>query len=115
MARKNLAPCSVHGCPELTRKNRCEKHEREADRKRGTATERGYGHRWAKIRKSYLERHPFCQDPEGCIAKATDVHHIDGAGPLGDNSDRNLRSLCKHHHDVRTSRDQPGGWNRRDW
>jgi 5-methylcytosine-specific restriction enzyme A len=112
--RKALAPCSVSGCPTLTRNNRCPDHEREADRKRGTASERGYDHNWQKIRKSYLERHPFCEVAEGCIAPATDVDHIDNMGPRGDNSDRNLMALCHSHHSRKTSRETPGGWNRRD-
>lgn len=111
--RKRLAPCTVQGCPTLTRTNRCPEHEREADLKRGTAAERGYDGRWRKIRADYLKRHPFCQDPEGCIEKATDVHHIDGAGPFGDNSDTNLEGLCHAHHSKRTAVEQPGGWNAR--
>jgi 5-methylcytosine-specific restriction enzyme A len=114
VSRKALAPCSVSGCPTLTRTNRCEKHEREADLKRGTSVERGYDHRWRKVRAAFIRANPVCQDPEGCIADATDVDHIDGEGPRGDNSPENLRSLCHHHHSRRTAEDQPGGWNLRD-
>lgn len=110
--RKHLAPCTVPGCPTLTRQSRCPEHAREADRKRGTAAQRGYGSEWRKIRKNYLARFPFCQDPEGCIERATDVHHIDGGGPLGDNSDENLEALCHAHHSRRTIREQPGGFVR---
>ena len=109
--RKHLAPCAVHGCPELTRQHKCAKHRAESEAKRGTATERGYGTEWKQIRASYLERHPYCQDPEGCIARATDVHHLDGEGPFGDNSDSNLEGLCHTHHSQRTAAEQPGGWN----
>ncbi len=116
MTRKSLSTCVVKGCPTLTRDSKCPEHRREADRKRGTASERGYGYEWRKIRKAYLERHPICQDREGCIAPATDVDHIDGEGPFGDNSDENLRALCHSHHSRRTARDQKGGWNRpQDW
>lgn len=112
--RKALAPCSVSGCPTLTKNNRCPDHEREADRKRGTASERGYDHNWAKIANAYRQLHPFCEDPSGCIEIGVAVDHIDGEGPSGDNSDKNLRNLCKRHHDQRTARDQSGGWNRRE-
>lgn len=111
MARKSLSPCSVKGCPTLTRSSRCTEHEREADRKRGTSSERGYDYAWSKIREAYLAKHPFCEDPEGCIAASTDVHHRDGSGPRGDNSDANLEALCHEHHSRRTAQDQKGGWN----
>jgi 5-methylcytosine-specific restriction enzyme A len=94
--------------------NRCEKHEQAADLKRGTAAERGYGSDWRKIRRVYLQRHPYCQDAEGCINPATDVHHLHGLGPKGDNSDASLQALCHSHHSKITSQEQPGGWNRRD-
>ena len=35
--------CPVLGCFELTAGGRCTKHTREADKARGTRTERGYG------------------------------------------------------------------------
>jgi hypothetical protein len=43
------------------------------------------------------------------------VDHIDGLGPLGPlgHDPTNLRSMTKGHHDKRTARDQPGGWNRK--
>ena len=51
-------PCPKAGCPTLinTGERYCPTHQREADRARGTTTERGYGHthqveraRWAAI------------------------------------------------------------------
>jgi ribose 1,5-bisphosphokinase PhnN len=49
----------------------------------------------------------------GCVAKATDVDHIDGEGPLGPRGHdwTNLRALCHSHHSKRTARDQPGGFS----
>jgi 5-methylcytosine-specific restriction enzyme A len=91
-------------------KHKCDKHSREADRRRGTATERGYGTEWRKIRKAYLQRHPYCEDAEGCIAPATDVHHLHGLGPKGDNSDASLQALCHSHHSRITAREQGGAW-----
>ena len=110
--RKALSPCSVKGCPTLTRNNRCPEHEREADLKRGTAAERGYDATWRKTRKVFLHQHPYCQDRAGCINPATDVHHIDGLGPLGPqgHDHGNLMALCHEHH-SRITAAEVGGWN----
>ncbi len=112
-----LRICVEPGCPELTDSTRCERHRkakrRAQDRRRPTANARGYDARWQRTRAEHLRLHPMCMDPEGCIQPATDVDHIDGLGPLGPrgHDHENLRSLCAHHHHVRTAKDQPGGWN----
>jgi 5-methylcytosine-specific restriction endonuclease McrA len=56
----------------------CAKHapqfaEQDQDR-RGTATERGYGSRWARYRLQFLREHSVCAC--GCGHAATDVDHI---------------------------------------
>jgi hypothetical protein len=69
--------------------------------------------RWRRVRRAYIAAHPICQDPSGCTAQATDVHHLDGqglAGPRAYDWD-NLQALCHSHHSQRTAREQPGGWN----
>jgi len=110
--RKSLAPCSVKGCPTLSRQNRCDAHRKAAEAKRGSSAERGYGTDWRKVRTIYLTRFPYCQDKAGCINPATDVHHIHGEGPRGDNSDESLQALCHSHHSKQTAQHQPGGFVR---
>ena len=92
MSRPPLRPCPVPYCRRLIRapQRRCREHETQADRSRGTATERGYTSvRWRVFRDSWLERHPWCGDrllgsnPQHsrCVQlkqrrRATDVDHI---------------------------------------
>lgn len=51
-----------------------------------------------------LKREPFCRRcrREGKYIPATDVHHIDGSGPRGNNSFSNLEPLCHSHHSAET-------------
>lgn len=79
---------------------------------RPSSSRRGYGTHWRRVRASYLRRHPICEE-DGCEADAVDVDHIDGSGPRGDNSDANLRALCKPHHSSKTVK-HDGGFGRRD-
>jgi len=46
---------------------------------------------------------------------ATEVHHLDGGGPLGSRGldETNLQALCKEHHSVVTAQMQPGGFFRK--
>ena len=95
--------CNQNGCTILIPSGQpyCEKHKKEIkkyhderyDKKRGTATERGYDRRWQKVRKMYLSRHPFCEQcsKDSIITTAYLVHHIDG-------SKDNFMSLCKNCH-----------------
>ena len=110
--------CATPGCPALTTSTRCEQHRkakrRAEDKRRPNARERGYDSKWQATRAFYLRHNPICQYPEGCIARATDVDHLDGQGPNGPRGHDwdNLRGLCHRHHSQRTARDQPGGWHR---
>ena len=74
-----------------------------ADRWRGSAAERGYNHRWAKARVTFLHRNPLCI---GCLAMskteaATIVDHVD---PHHGDPDKfwdtsMWQACCKWHHD----------------
>lgn len=84
---------------------------------RPNAAARGYGSRWQAIRKRYLAAHPHCEC-EDCLRlpfeqrpPATDVDHIDGSGPFGDNTDANLCAMAHGHHSRKTVR-QDGGFGR---
>jgi 5-methylcytosine-specific restriction protein A len=90
--------CPEPGCPHLAP---CPTHRPDTSRPDSTA--RGYDRHWARIRGSYLRRHPDCEQP-GCDLPATEVHHIDGHGPTGNNTDPNLMALCKSHHSRATGR-----------
>jgi 5-methylcytosine-specific restriction protein A len=108
--------CAEPGCPTLTDQTRCETHRKQKrraeDQRRPSARARGYDTKWERTRRNYLAAFPICQHSAGCLNPAVDVHHIDGAGPLGDRGHdwSNLQGLCKPHHSKVTATDQPGGW-----
>lgn len=110
--------CSVPGCPTIHDGpgSRCIEHTREADKRRGTATERGYtgkGHR--AFRNGVLNRDPICVLCEVRQATVADHHPRSRkeleALALNPNDPAFGRGLCKHCHDTETARHQPGGWN----
>jgi 5-methylcytosine-specific restriction enzyme A len=80
------------------------------DRGRPNATDRGYDHKWRRTRGRYLKHHETCEHP-GCRAPATDVHHLDGQGPLGSAGHKwdNLQALCHEHHSRLTAVETPAG------
>ena len=102
-----LRACSV--CGALSDQGRCEQH-RPVDN-RESSYRRGYDGSWGRIKRRYRREHPICET-EGCDEPSVDVHHIDGRGPRGDNSDANLMALCKRHHSRITVLEQ-GGFGRR--
>ncbi|UVI33719.1 HNH endonuclease [Paenibacillus spongiae] len=112
-------PCSKVGCSELTRSRYCEEHAKlewqRSDRERGSAAQRGYGHRWRLARESYLREHPLCIYcmKEVRVNAATVIDHIK---PHKGNKvlfwDRNnWQPLCKSHHDKKTARYDGGFGN----
>lgn len=103
MPHRPLSYCTwPGGCSNKVVSGRCPEHKRKYERDRGSASKRGYGREWQRIRDDYLDRHPFCEAEEGCTELATQVDHIDGGGPRGDNSDANLQALCARHHSKKT-------------
>jgi 5-methylcytosine-specific restriction enzyme A len=102
-------------CTALVAKGRCPDCSSEADRDRGTATQRGYnsaGHR--RFRRAVLARDIFCVLGCGSMATVAD-HYPDSRRELveqGLNPDDPARGrgLCKPCHDSQTSQHQPGGW-----
>ncbi|MGF7163146.1 5-methylcytosine-specific restriction endonuclease McrA [Rhodoligotrophos appendicifer] len=73
------------------------------DQRRGSATDRGYGAAWRRLRARHLSQHPLCVFCEkmGRIEAATVVDHR--TAHKGDHmlmfDPGNLQSLCKVHHD----------------
>ncbi len=71
--------CGEPGCPGLAYKGpyceRCEGKRGYKGGKRLSASKRGYGRRWQKLRRRKLELDPWC---EICQEReATIVHHLD--------------------------------------
>jgi 5-methylcytosine-specific restriction protein A len=112
--------CSRTGCPQPAApgRSRCPTHDTQADRDRGTATERGYttrGHR--AFRAQVLHRDPICVLCHLRVATVADHWPLSrrelleqGANP---NDPAAGRGLCKPCHDRATARHQPGGWANR--
>ena len=98
--------CSRPGCPRL---DPCPDHRagRRDGPNRPTASARGYDATWRRRRAQYLAEHSLCER-DGCGKPAVDIHHLDGEGPAGDNSDANLQALCHPHHSTLTSHDRRG-------
>lgn len=91
--------CAEPGCHYLVRHGpRCPAHDpgRTADT-RPAASRRGYGARWRHTRTRYLRHHPDCAV---CGDRATQVHHLDGQGPLAPagHAPDNLQALCHSCH-----------------
>lgn len=121
-----LTVCSTKGCPEITSGGRCPHCDREADKRRGTATERGYTGRGHRIgfRRAVLRRDPTCvctdtshNHPVPCGQPSTDADHHPlskrelVARGLDPNDPRYGRGLCHSCHGSSTAQHQPGGWN----
>lgn len=112
MARKPLRPCRHPGCVELTREGWCPRHRPKYQRRDSAEY-----HDWYllpiwtnDLRPAQLLREPFCREcaKRGVRTPATVVDHI---RPFrGDwalfTDPANHQSLCKHHHDQKTAREQ---------
>ena len=108
MPYRPKVPCKQPGCAALVEPGMqyCEKHlplHPEATRSAG---KRGYGSRWQRESKQFLQSHPLCAVcmKQGRYTKATVVDHI--IPRRGDPKlfwDRsNWQSLCKPCHDRKT-------------
>jgi 5-methylcytosine-specific restriction enzyme A len=74
---------------------------------RGSAAQRGYGHKWRQYRIGYLRSHPLCRSCEskGRLTSATIVDHIkDHRGDVRLFWDpNNHQPMCKRCHDAKTA------------
>ena len=106
MPRKPAKPCAYPGCPNLTEKRYCPKHERLASKqyeqygRDSAAHAERYGRKWRKIRDIYLQSHPLCEEclKEGRYTKATLVHHKKPLADGGTNNRENLMAMCDSCH-----------------
>ena len=105
--RSNI-PCKHPGCAALIPHGQmyCDEHKQLHKNDRAYASERGYGAKWQRERRKFLDSNPFCVKcyEEGHITMATVVDHI--KPHRGDQKlfwDRgNWQPLCEHHHNVKT-------------
>ena len=101
-------PCCTPRCHKMaTKRGKCEDHQPEAwvSSKGKTAEERGYGHKWKKIRKQALVRDGYlCQEclKSGLLTVATDVDHIINKAQGGTDALSNLQCLCHPCHKIKT-------------
>lgn len=73
--------------------------------------QRGYDHRWDKLRKLILARDKFlCQAclAKGRVARGNHVDHIVPKAKGGTDDTGNLQVLCAPCHDAKTTRDNGG-------
>jgi 5-methylcytosine-specific restriction protein A len=75
-----------------------------------SARERGYSWRWEKVRAIWLKRNPICVMcyRDGRIEPATVVDHIvpHKGNQLLMWNEKNLQSLCAHHHNSEKKRQE---------
>lgn len=108
MPYKPKVPCKHPGCAELVEPGTkyCEKHKALHPEEVRSAAKRGYGRKWQKASREYLQAHPLCVlcMNEGRFVKATVVdHRIPHRGNSQLFWDRgNWQPLCKRHHDKKT-------------
>lgn len=101
-------PCTAPRCKQMSVSGgRCKQHQQKAwaSSEGKTATERGYGHSWRKVRKQALERDQYlCQEclKHGIATLATDVDHIINKAQGGTDELNNLQSLCNPCHKNKT-------------
>jgi 5-methylcytosine-specific restriction enzyme A len=107
---KPKKPCNHPGCLLLISSGErfCERHadlkEKQYEKRRGSATSRGYDGKWRKLRALKASIDPLCEvclKDDGRATPMQIVHHIRSIEgfPEGRLDLDNLQSLCKQHHD----------------
>lgn len=110
--------CPAPNCPALVDGGGpCPAHKRSADRRRGTAHERGYtGRGHATFRDHVLRKNDgicaLCDSAAATVADhwPTSRRDLEAAG-LNPNDPAYGRPLCHGCHSIETAQHQPGGWN----
>jgi len=119
MATSAPRVCSKAGCHRLTATGRCALHpfaprertrrDTDYDKRRGSASARGYDSRWKKLRARKINRNPLCEHcfERGEVTPATEVDH---RIPIAEAPERrldwdNLQSLCHPCHVRKTAED----------
>ena len=100
--------CTHPHCKEhATKQGRCNEHQREAweSNKGKSASQRGYGHRWTKLRNRIMQRDNYLCQPclnKGIFTEAQEVDHIINKASEGNDHPDNLQAICKPCHKVKT-------------
>lgn len=109
-------PCTFPGCRAYAAKDgRCDQHKHQAGWQRSkteSASQRGYGHRWRKIRDRIMARdRSLCQTclRLGIFTRATEVDHIACKALGGSDSDDNLEAICRTCHKRKTQQEAKYG------
>lgn len=113
MPKSALKPCAKAGCGTLVeRKDRfCEPHGgnsnwQDSQARKGSVTERGYGHSWRKLRGQILKRDNYiCQNhiKQGRYVPGNEVDHITNKAQGGTDDPDNLQTLCNPCHRAKTA------------
>ena len=82
--------------------------QREYERSRGSAADRGYDAFWRRRRLVVLARDPVCKH-SGCNQRSTQVDHVVPRRRGGTDDLENLQALCSTHHSMKTA-ELDGGW-----
>jgi len=111
-----LKPCSTPGCPDLVERGRCSACTARAERRRGSARERGYDHHHeTRFRRVVLARDPICVLCSKDWSTDADHYPLDRRElvrrGLDPNDPRHGRGLCHSCHSAQTAKHQSGGWN----
>ncbi|WP_263079239.1 HNH endonuclease [Endozoicomonas sp. Mp262] len=116
MPARTKKACRKRGCSGTTRERHgyCERHGDLAhsyarkQRREGSASQRGYGAAWQKLRRAVLERDGYlCQEcrRQGIAKTANHVDHIKAKAFGGDDSLDNLQALCPTCHHRKSGRE----------
>lgn len=96
MAARPLRPCL--DCGALTRAgSRCPLHQRQQDRQRGNATQRGYDRQWRALTAAAITAQPWCS---WCLHPGSPDNpltgdHVRPKAAGGPNDASNVRVLCR--------------------
>ncbi len=115
--RKAPKPC--RSCKRATANSNgyCDSHQQDAvgwrkTQQGRTTTQRGYGWKWAKIRRRILDRDEYLCVPcraRGIYMPAVAVDHIVNKAVGGTDDDANLQAICKPCHQLKTQNEQREG------
>lgn len=108
--------CSSPGCPEYTQGGRCDGCKQQAERRRGSARQRGYGREHERrFRPAVLARDPVCVLCQSAPSVHADHHPLSRRElverGLDPNDPQHGRGLCGPCHASETAQHQPGGWH----
>lgn len=115
--RAGWRACTKAGCGTLTDQGgRCADHRSEAEAKRGSARQRGYGRvHEQRFRPGVLARDPLCVLCRTQPSVHADHHPLSRrdlqAQGLDADDPKYGRGLCHACHSSETAQHQPGGWH----